>query len=331
VFDAVIDTVKAVNIVAVRRNINENGRALMESIFFQVINDTIDFYLASAWHEAIIHTVDDFINPTRGINFPRSWDDQQKQYYLSQADQDLARIMEHIHQVHGITDPQIDFDKHQRAMFEFRFLTDSALAVHLTLEERVEVLRIFEDSNHILKPVRDYLRDVELTDISTTWMTMTVRNTYAASDQGYEHDEWFAFMVGLSIFDGAARLGYAVPQMASYIRGYSEYKTINNALAAQQGSTNMKPLSPSEAAEIISGAPRTSTAAIHTDTFHRAPGYLPKSYLESGQTSIMQNQRDGVQRTLLVVPGEVNGIRGVFEFIIEPSGAVSHQLFKPIR
>jgi len=88
-------------------------------------------------------------------------------------------------------------------------------------------------------------------------------------------------------------------------------------------------MSPAEAARIVTNAPRVSTAAQKTDVFHRAGSYLTQSQLARGVTSI-PHSGDGIARTMLKVPGEVNGLQGVFEFLIEQCGAVSHQLFRPL-
>jgi len=89
-------------------------------------------------------------------------------------------------------------------------------------------------------------------------------------------------------------------------------------------------LTPAEAARIIPTAERVGTAARHTDTFHRAPSFLTEADLARGRTSV-PNSGDGIIRTRLEVTGEVNGNRGIFEFIIEPNNTVSHQVFRPTR
>jgi len=89
------------------------------------------------------------------------------------------------------------------------------------------------------------------------------------------------------------------------------------------------PKSPSEAARIIINAERTGSA-LKPDLYHRAPSYLSESQLAQGETFLIVGG-DGTPRTLLQVRGELNGRAGVFEFLLEPNGTVSHQLFKPGR
>jgi len=55
---------------------------------------------------------------------------------------------------------------------------------------------------------------------------------------------------------------------------------------------------------------------------------MSESQLAGGKTFNITGG-DGIQRTLLQVEGEVNGKAGVFEYIIEAGGEISHQLFKP--
>jgi len=87
-------------------------------------------------------------------------------------------------------------------------------------------------------------------------------------------------------------------------------------------------MTPSEAAQIVRNAPRVGTAATKADVFHRAGSLLSESQLASGRTSHIVGN-DGVTRTMFRVPGEVNNMKGTFEFIINPNGTISHQLFRP--
>ena len=90
-------------------------------------------------------------------------------------------------------------------------------------------------------------------------------------------------------------------------------------------------MTPAQAAKIIPHATRVGSA-LKNDSLHRAGAFLTESQLARGTTQFLTGQNDGVTtRTLLKVEGMVNNLRGVFEFIIEPSGVVSHELFKPFR
>jgi len=141
----------------------------------------------------------------------------------------------------------------------------------------------------------------------------------------YSHQESFmnglahsgGWMGSLMIVAGTPAAGSGVGSKSSMSRG--------------TGNTGTQVMSPAEAARIIPNAQRVSSAATKNDIFHRAPSYLTRQQLSQGRTSIMKNQSDGARRTLLEVDGTVNGQRGIFEFIIEPNGNVSHQLFRPHR
>lgn len=70
------------------------------------------------------------------------------------------------------------------------------------------------------------------------------------------------------------------------------------------------------------------TAASKTDVYHLAGSFLTEAQLSKG-TAVYITGGDGIQRILLQVEGAVNGVKGVFEFILQSDGTVSHQLFKP--
>jgi filamentous hemagglutinin len=85
-------------------------------------------------------------------------------------------------------------------------------------------------------------------------------------------------------------------------------------------------ISSPEAANTIVNAERTGTAASKSDASHRSASYLTQEELSAGKTFTITGG-DGVQRTLLQTEGGLNGTMGIYEYIIDTNGAVSHQRF----
>ncbi|MBE0367038.1 Lcl domain-containing protein [Pseudoalteromonas aurantia] len=81
------------------------------------------------------------------------------------------------------------------------------------------------------------------------------------------------------------------------------------------------------AANEILAAKRVGSALRKSDKNHLSASFLSKEQLASGKVFPLKGS-DNVQRTLLQTKGNLDGKVGVFEYILEPNGQVSHQLFK---
>ncbi len=81
-------------------------------------------------------------------------------------------------------------------------------------------------------------------------------------------------------------------------------------------------------AQEIQTAPRAGTALSKADKYHKAASFVSEEQMAAGNAFTFRGG-DGVQRTLLQTPGTMNDSKGIFEYVMDPGGSVTHQLFIP--
>lgn len=65
-------------------------------------------------------------------------------------------------------------------------------------------------------------------------------------------------------------------------------------------------------------------SALNDDPYHRAASYLSKEQLANGRTYSFTGG-DNKSYTLLQTKGQLDGVDGIFEYIINDAGQVTHQ------
>lgn len=83
--------------------------------------------------------------------------------------------------------------------------------------------------------------------------------------------------------------------------------------------------SPADAADLVRGA-RPVGSALKGDVFHRSATWAVDDIASNGSVYRYVGG-DGAQRTLIQSPGELNGIAGRFEWIVDDAGNLTHQMF----
>ncbi len=82
-----------------------------------------------------------------------------------------------------------------------------------------------------------------------------------------------------------------------------------------------------DVAEMIINAERKGSALEKIDQFHQAASFVSKEQLKNGKVFVLDDAR-GTKSILLQTKGGLNGQDGIYEFILETDGKISHQRFK---
>ncbi|MFW0793266.1 hypothetical protein AAFP30_05595 [Gordonia sp. CPCC 205515] len=82
---------------------------------------------------------------------------------------------------------------------------------------------------------------------------------------------------------------------------------------------------PQEAQDVITTAERTGKG-LKNDPMHRSAAY-PVDDIGTKGTVFQIDSRSGIPETLVQMPGEVNGVPGRFEWIVDKNGYISHEMF----
>jgi len=106
------------------------------------------------------------------------------------------------------------------------------------------------------------------------------------------------------------------------------FSSVNpGAASSARSALQAERLKASLSAQELAAARRVGNG-LKSDPLHRAGSFVVDDVAQSGRVFPLRGG-DGVQRTLTQVEGTVNGRKGVFEWIVDPIGNVTHQRFIP--
>ncbi|WP_165442670.1 RHS repeat domain-containing protein [Kurthia gibsonii] len=119
-------------------------------------------------------------------------------------------------------------------------------------------------------------------------------------------------------------VGYKVRKYVKTVNGIKKYKNVTKKKRVKK--TKTARLTVKNVANAVYHAKRVGTAATKKDSYHRAAELLTQNQLNKGVVSKFRGG-DGRANVLLEVKGIMNGKSGIFEYILDSNGNVSHQMF----